>query len=542
MKRSLFLMVLLLALAVTPALAQDDSALTIAFQQEPDTLNPMYTQMWFTTTLTDLLYAPPWFIDNELNPVPVIAAEIPSLENGGISEDGSVITIKIRDGAVWSDGTPITSDDFVFTYEMILSDSNTIGSKYPYDSEIKSVEGPDASTVVVTFNQPFAPWLAQLFSNTSAPLPAHILRPVFEADGSLDAAEFNRAPSVTSGPYQFVEWEAGSNMKFTRSANYFLGSANIENVTVQFVPDDATVVASLVSGDADVGTFVAAGDTPALTEAGVNVELVASGYNEGLFFNVSPERGHPALQDVNVRRALVMLIDRDSINADLNLGLVSTGASFWQNTPYMRPNAEPIPYDPAGAMALLDEAGWVDSNGDGTRDKDGVELVLRYVTNQRQIRKDVQAIVQQSFADAGVGVDIQNFDSDIFFASYGDGGPMSTGAYDMGEYSSSPFFPDPDVSRFLCAQVPSDENPDGSNDNYYCNPELDALFAEQAQTTDFEARVALFHQIDQMLFDDVVWTNIWYDPDLWAINGRISNTLVSGADPLWNAINWEISS
>jgi len=73
-------------------------------------------------------------------------------------------------------------------------------------------------------------------------------------------------------------------------------------------------------------------------------------------------------------------------------------------------------------------------------------------------------------------------------------------------------------------------------------PELDALFAEQARTVDINARIAIFHQIDQIMFDQVAWTNVWYDPDLWAINTRITNTLVSGADPLWNAVNWEISS
>jgi peptide/nickel transport system substrate-binding protein len=330
-------------------------------------------------------------------------------------------------------------------------------------------------------------------------------------------------------------------MQFVRNDDYFLDPPKIENITVQFVPDDATVVASLVSGDADVGTFIAAGDTPALKDAGVNVELVASGYNEGLFFNMNPELGHPALQDINVRKALIMLIDRDKINADLNLGLNTTGSSFWENTPYMRPDAKPIPYDTEGAKKLLDESGWVDSNGDGTRDKDGVEMVLRYVTNQRQLRKDIQAIVQQAFAEAGVGVEIRNFDSDQFFADFTNGGPMSIGDYDIGEYSSAPNFPDPDTSRFLCSQIPGEDNPSGLNDNFYCDPELDKLLIEQASTTDTEKRVEIFHQIDQKIFDAVFWTNMWYDPDLWAINGRVTNTNVSGADPLWNMNKWELS-
>src|SRR5262249_43250892 len=161
--------------------------------------------------------------------------------------------------------------------------------------------------------------------------PAHVLQPVFDKDGSLDAADWNRNPTVTSGPYKFVEWEAGSHMSFTRNDKYFGDAPKIENVFISFVPDDATVVASLVSGDSDVGPFIADSDTPALKDAGVNIELVASGYNEGLFFNMSKEKGSPALQDLNVRKALVMLVDRDRINKDLNLGLNYTGASYWEN-------------------------------------------------------------------------------------------------------------------------------------------------------------------------------------------------------------------
>ncbi len=544
MKRRLLLtlaLVLLLALSAVPALAQDASnTVRIALEQELDTLNYAYTNMWFSTTVQDLVHAQAWVTDNELLPVPVIAAEIPSLENGGLSEDGTSITFTIREGAVWSDGTPITADDFVFTYEMIMDTANTLSSRTPWDTKVASVTAPDAQTVVTTFNEPYAAWTATLWG-AMPPLPAHILRPVFEAEGTLDTATWNREPDVTSGPYKFVNWETGSEINLVRNENYFLGQAQIENVKIQFVPDGAATVAALIAGDSDVGTFIAAGDVPALQEGGnINIEFVNGGYNEGWFFNVG-EGGHPALQDVNVRRALVMAFDRDKINRDLNGELLYTGASFWENTPYARPDAAPIPYDAAAAAAMLDEAGWVDSNGDGTRDKEGVELSLRYVTNQRQLRKDVQAVVQQDMADLGVGIEIQNFDSDIFFAGYADGGPMSTGQYDIGEYSAASNFPDPDTSRFTCQQIPSDDNPEGINDNFFCDPEIDALFEEQARTLDFDARVAIFQQIDQKLFDAVVWNSVWHDPDLWAVSSRIENTLISGADPLWNAANWVIA-
>lgn len=542
-KRLVFLLLTLaftLAL-VAPMAAQDDNVLQVVLQQELDTLNPLYTNMWFSTTVMDLIYASPWYIDNELNAVPVLVEEIPSAENGGLSEDGTVITLNLRDDILWSDGEPITSADFVFTYEMLVDTANTPSSRFPYDTNIASVEAPDEQTVVVTFNEPFAPWVALLFT-PAAPLPEHILGPVFEAEGTLDAAEYNRAPTVGSGPFVFEEWVAGSHISLTRNENYAGGAPKLDGVFIRFVPDDATVVASLVSGDADVGTFIAYTDTPALEESGVNIELVFSSYNEGWFFNVDPATAHPAMLDPNVRLALALAFDRDQINTDLNLGITYTPASYWENTPYARPDATPYPYDPEEAARLLDEAGWVDSDGDGVRDKDGVALELRYVTNQRQIRMDVQAIVQQALADLGVSIVLENYPSEIFFASYVDDGPTARGRYDIQEFSSPTNFPDPDVNRWLCNEIPSDEKPEGINDQGYCSEELDALFAAQASETDPAARIEIFHEIDQMITDEVIWVGVWYDPDLWAINDRVQNTLVSGADPFWNIANWEISS
>ncbi|MBZ0302205.1 MAG: peptide ABC transporter substrate-binding protein [Anaerolineae bacterium] len=523
-----------------PVTAQGRSIITIDFQQELDTLNPLYTGMWFMTTAADMYLSPPWYIDDTLTPVPALVTEIPSAANGLISEDNRSITLKLRDDIVWSDGEPITADDFVFTYEMLVSPNNAPDTRYPYDEKIESVVAADERTVVVTYTEPFAPWLTNTFHDFP-PIPAHILRPVFEAEGTIDNAAWNRAADVVSGPFKPVEWVAGSHIAFERNENYWGEPAKFDGVFMRFVPEDATVVASLVSGDTDVGTFIAYSDTPALEDAGVNIELVNSGYNEGWFLNFDPETANPAMLDVNVRKAIVLAFDRDKFNQDINLGKTYTPASFWEGTPYKDPDSAPLPYDPDMANQLLDEAGWVDSNGDGVRDKDGVELVLRHITNQRQIRKDLQVIAQQQLAEVGIKLEIENYDSNIFFGGYADDAPMAKGRFDIAELSDVGDFPDPNVSRFLCSQIPSEDNPSGYNDQHYCNEQVDALFTEQAQTVDFDKRVELFHEIDRLMNADIAWAGIWYDPDLWAINSRISNTRVSGADPLWNIAGWEVS-
>jgi peptide/nickel transport system substrate-binding protein len=541
MKRSslLLVLVLLLALAVAPTLAQDKKLVTVSYTQEPLTLNPLYVTQWFASNVTDLLLTPPWFIDNEGNPVPVQVTEIPSVDNGGLNADGTVLTMTLRDDMKWTDGEPITSADYVFTYEMIMADSNTVSSRFPWDTAVDKVEAPDPTTVVITFKEPFAPWLTTLFTATPA-LPEHTLRPVFDQDGTLDTADWNRTSNPGSGPFILGEWETGSFLSLTRNDDYFGGKAKLDEIFFRIVADDGTSQnAALEVGDADIGPFLTPADAVALEAKGLKIDITPSGYNEAWFLNVNPATAHPAMLDVNVRKALVLGFNREKIVQDLMLGKTYVEGSYWEGTPYARPDAKPLPYDPDQAAKLLDDAGWMDSNGDGTRDKDGVELVLRYATSTRQIRKDVQAVVQQDFKALGIGLELGNYEN--FFDTYGEGGPAATGNFDIAEWSQNPDFPDPNTSVFKCSEIPGPENPEGSNWTGYCDKDVDALFDEQLKTFDRDKRIELFHQIDTKLTDAVVWAGVWYDADLWATNARVENTLYSGADPFWNAINWDVT-
>ena len=532
----LALVALLMLGLVSPLSAQDAKSITVSWPQEPDSLNPMYTTMTFAGYTYQLYLAPAWTYDQDYSPVPVLVSELPSQENGGISEDGTTFTLTLNEGMTWSDGDPLDSADFVFTYEMVMSEANTPLGRAPYD-RIASVEAPDALTVVVSFDAPYAPWLG-LFAYV---LPEHVLRPVFEADGTLDNAAFNRAPSVASGPYVFQEWETGSFMRFTPNASFVGGEPIIDVVVVNFIPDDAAYVASLSAGDSDLGTFFPFSDVPGLRDAGLTVELLPSGYNEGWFFNVGPD-AHPAMQDVRVREAVALGFDRFSFNEDLNEGVTYPATSWWEGTPYQSPNLSPIPYDPARAAELLDEAGWVDSNGNGIRDQDGVELELRFIATTRGIRQDMQAVAQQQLAEIGVGIIIENFASNIFFNSYADGGPAATGQYDIATWSSSPAnFPDPDTSRWTCAEIPTPDSPTGNNWNFYCDPAIDELLLLQTQTTDPAERAEIFHQIDELIYNAYIWAGVWFDADTWAVSSRVLNTALNGQTPFWNVAEWDVA-
>jgi peptide/nickel transport system substrate-binding protein len=509
---------------------------TFIFTQEFDTLNPAYTNMWFSQITQQLWNCWAWNFDDQNQTVPNLVAEIPSTQNGGISEDGKTITLTLRDDIVWSDGTPITADDFIFTYEMYINPANTVAQVSPYD-RIETMEAPDPQTVVMNFSEPYAPWAGSLWKGI---LPAHILKPVFEADGTLDTADWNREPTVGCGPFVFDEWESGSFTRLVANDNYWLGKPNIDEIFIRFVPDDASQIAALLAGDGDLGTFFAYSDMPALEEAGVILYKVPSGYNEGWFMNLG-ENGHPALKDQKVRQALAYGFDRFSLNRDLNYDKTVPAITDWDNMGFNDPSlTEPYPFDPAMANQLLDEAGWVDTNGDGVRDKDGVELALRYGTTTREVRMDTQAVAQQQLAEVGVQLDLLNFESDIFFSGYGEGGPCASGELDICEYSTNPNFPDPDAQDWLCSEVPSDESPAGTNWSALCDEELDALFNLQATQVDPAERQQTFYEITKLIFDQAYWIGIWQDPDWFATSSRITGVKFSGATPFYNIMEWEM--
>jgi peptide/nickel transport system substrate-binding protein len=384
--------------------------------------------------------------------------------------------------------------------------------------------------------------LSSLFSGSSgiSIIPAHILQPVFDAEGTIDTAEWNTDPTVGCGPFVFEEWESGSFARFVANDNFWLGRPKLDELFFRFVPDDASMIAALVAGDGDVGTFFAYSDLPQLEEAGITIMNSFSGYNEGWYFNLHDEKGNPALKELNVRKAIALAFNREKLVQDLLLGRTKVAATDWDNSPWVDPTITPWPYDPEQAKSLLEEAGWTDTNGDGTVDKDGVELVLKYGTTDREVRQDTQAVAQQDLAAVGIGTELQSFDADLFFSSYADDGPSANFSLDIIEYSDSPSFPDPDSSVWRCAEIPSDENPAGVNTLGLCDDKLEEMFVKQENQVDFNERQQTFYEITRYIFDNVYWLGVWQDPDLFGFSDRMVNVKISGATPFFNVAEWDI--
>jgi peptide/nickel transport system substrate-binding protein len=506
---------------------------TIIWLQEFDSLNPMYSNMWYSTVTQQLWDCWAWNFDEKNDPVPYLVTEIPSVQNGGISADGKTITLHLRDGLKWSDNVPLTSEDFRFTWAMSVDSHNTVASAYPYN-KMTSVEAPDPKTVVIHFADPFAPWIVMW----KGIIPAHILQPVFDAAGTLDKAEWNLKPTVGCGPYVFAKWESSSYARFTINSNYWGQKPKIDEIFFRFVPDNTAQTASLKTGDGDLGTFFPYSDVPALKNAGLSIITEPNGQNEGLFFVINPNVGNPGLADVSVRKAIAMAIDRESINKNLMLGLTNVPASYWDSLPfYNNPPVQNYPYDPVAANALLDQAGW-QLGSDGVREKNGIRLDLTYGTTTGQPRQDVQAVLKQQLAAVGIKVELQSYESDTFFAQ---DGPAAKGQVDIMEWTDGPSIPDPDIYYWYCNEIPTADYPAGSNWQYLCDNELDALLTKQTTQVDPVERQKTISQINQIFHDKVYWLGLWQEPDRWAVNPRLTGVKFSGVTPFFNISEWDLS-
>ena len=527
-----------------PSKASSNNVITISFVTgDPASLNPIYATTWGEETVFDLIYLPLWNIDDQGSYHMELAEELPSLANSGISPDGKTITIKFRENATWSDGQPVTADDAVFTYNMIMADKNTVSSRYPYDTYIESIRAVNEKTLEIKLNSVWVDWPVSLFNGLTRILPKHILQPVFDKDSTLDNAAYNRLPTIVNGPFTITEFEPGSHITFLANDKYWRGRPKLDKIFFRLSEDRAAQLAALASGQSDIGTYIIGSEFSDIKKMG-NMDTTTSpnGLIQTLFLNIDPKSAHPALTNPDVRRAMALAIDRQLIIDKLFYGVYKVPVSFWNGTVYDNPELKPYAFNLSEAKQLLDKAGWVDTNGDGIREKDGRDLSLRYVyISGDEVTNSMVVTIQQMLADVGIKVELLPNTQEVLWASYADNGPLSHGEYDITHWVDGMYyFPSPDTSYFLCGQIPTTEKPDGYNWFGICNPQLEDLFAKQSIEIDQQKRINDFRQIAKIMYDETYIIPIRNDDDIYAVNNRLKNIRFSGADPFMFVYEWEI--
>lgn len=481
----------------------------------PESLNPLYDRSWPARVLSGLFLSGLWRLDSRLEVHPDLASEVPTKTDGTISEDGRVLTVHLRPEATWSDGQPITADDLLFTYEMATSEANGVASRFPYADFVEEIVSLDEHTVQVRFARPFAPWPSTLFPYV---LPRHVLESVFQQAGTLDRAVWNRQPTVGSGPFVFASRE-GDDLVFEANPRYWQGRPPIDRIRVRAIPDPQVRWEAMIAGEVDLAPLLWPESVGAVGgSAEVRLVKGPSGLVETLFLNLDPRTGHPALQQEEVRRAIRAALDRNRLCQALAPGQADPAASLWAGTVFEDPGLGSRP--PAEAEALLEQAGWRDEDGDGVRERDGAELVLRYAVPASGVnRASVQTAITEMLAQVGIGLLTANLE----------------GGWDLAEWAAPPTgYPDPDDPRWLCAEA----RPGGLNRAGVCDEELDRLLYAQAETPDLDERAALFYALEGLNRERAWWVPLCQIDDLWLVRDDLSGLHPWREGPFWNVAEW----
>jgi peptide/nickel transport system substrate-binding protein len=563
MKRtSLMLGAAALVLAPAAALAERGASghLNIIYWQAPSTLNPFLSGGTKEIESASLVLESMARFDNTGTMVPWLAEEIPTVENGGVAEDLTSITWTIAEGVMWSDGTPLTSADFAFTYEY-CTDPEGGCAQVSFFEGVTSVDTPDDRTVVVNFegSTPF-PYTAFVGSES----------PVIQAAQFADCMGA-RAPECTeanfgpigTGPFVVDEFRPNDVIEFSANPNYRNpDQPGFATVTFRGGGDAVSAARSVCqTGEFDyawnlqidpqiLADMEAEGLCTVVTAFGTSVERLHLNQTNpdpalGDVRSTAEAGPHPFLTNPVIGAALSMAIDR-ALLVEVGYGAggqptcnVLPAPDLYASTA----NDACLTQDIEGAIALLDEAGIVDSDGDGIREYEGTPLSVVYTTSTNAVRQDTQALVQAWWAELGVDTELRNIDASVFFG----GDPASPDTFqkfyaDIEMYTNNFAGVDPQayMASWLCNDWPRPESQwQGSNVQRFCDPAYDALVAEMATTADLDERGRLAREMNDMLVQSYSIIPLIHRGGVSAHAGSLEGINMSDWDSeLWNIAEW----
>ena len=549
------------AMAFAPAAFAErgsDGHLSIIYWQAPSILNPYLSGGTKDIESSSMIIEPLGRYDQNGNLVAYLAEEIPTVANGGVSEDLTSITWKLKSGLLWSDGSPVTSADVKFTADYCMDPEGGCAQGAKFDG-VTSVDIVDDLTVKVSFAQampnPYGP-----FMGGQSPI---IQKAQFENCMGAKAPECTDANfgPIGTGPFRVTEFRTNDVIQMEANPNY-RDPAKPAFATVTFKGGgDATAAgrAVLETGEFDYAwnLQLAPDVINKMAEAGVGTPISAFGsLVERIEMNMTnpssslPEgerstvaHPHPFLSNANVRKALSMAIDRNLL---VEVGYGRAGRPTCNLVPapqiYASDNTDCLTQDIEGAKALLEAEGYVDSNGDGVREKDGVELRVLYQTSTNAVRQDFQALIKEWWQEIGVATELRNLDASVYFG--GDPGSPDTFQKfyaDVEMYANNFDGTDPQayLAAYRCGNEPKPSSQwQGENINRFCDPNYDALLDELGRTGDLNERGRIGRQLNDMLTKDSYVIVPLVD------RGRVSahaNSLGGVVLNTWDSELWNVS-
>lgn len=447
--------------------------------------------------------------NENLEIVPVLAKDFE------ISKDHLEITVRLKENLVWHDGEPITADDIKFTVEAILNPAIPAVNKEGWFSRLDKVEVVDPHTVIFRWKEAYAPALHAL--TQLAPIPRHV----------YDVPDFltnpaNRAP-VGSGAFKFEEWRTNQTITIVRNESYHGKNAYLDRITFRIIPDRAVALNALKAGELDemrVGQIQWEKQT---SDPEFERRFNKTYYDVPQYNYMSWNCRSVWFSDKRVRIAMSLLFDRELVNDKVYSGYAKlvSGPFYINSWAYDRTIA-PRKFDPTEAARLLDEAGWVDSDGDGVRDKDGVKFEFEFfIAAGSRISSDMVLVFQEQCSKSGINLKIRQIEGATFFDT------VFKGEYDAALLAWRLDI-DPDLyDTFHSSQVP----PIGLNHAFYSNSRVDSLLVLGRTEFDKEKRAHIYRQVHQLIHDDPPYTFINSVPEKRPIHKRIRNVTISPDGP-----------
>ena len=518
----------ILIFAVQPVSAAKKSVI-VGMTQEPVNFNPLlYVNSGTEEVPEACMFDALWDINEKGEFVPNLAVKVPTLENGGISQDGNVWKIELKKGIKWHDGAPFTAKDVEFTYQTIINPKVAIRSRSGFDliSEFKII---DDYNVEIHLSKPFVPfaWAWQKMHI----VPAHILSK--EAD--INTAPFNTQP-IGTGPYKLVKRVAGSHMVYKRNMDYHRGAPAIETVIHKFVPDQTVAYTQFKTGEIDV--FGLHGVPPVRFEEarklpGKDALETPAPWVEFIYFNC----GKPQFKEKVVRQALYYAVDKEKWIKDIYYGLPPRTLSYLHPNHWAySQNLKDPGYNPEKAAAMLEAAGWK-KGADGIREKNGVKLKFTMSTTAgSKAREQAEAMIQANWKEIGVAMEIKNMPASVVWGEY-----TTKSQFDTLMVGWEPTVGmDPDyTARCHSKQIPAKYGT-GSNYVQYENPELDKLLEEGVLISDMEKRKAVYQNIQEILHEDVPFAPIFAYMFMYGKNSALKGYKINPyvTDITWNIQDW----
>jgi peptide/nickel transport system substrate-binding protein len=422
-----------------------------------------------------------------------------------VSADQRTITFHLKPNLKWSDQRPLTSADVLFTWQKVTDDN----TRTPYGSDFKLVskaETPDAKTFRVTYAVPYAPAL-----DTWAGL--HILPKHLLQDQDINNTAFARHP-VGSHYYKLSDWKNGQYLKLIRNPYASQGQANIEHLLSRIIPDKAAQFLELSADNIDsmaLNPIQYARIFPSRADLSKDIGLYKELGNSYSYMGFNLKR--KPFDDVRVRQAINYAIDKQEIIDGVLLGLGEPVASPYKpGTRWSNPNLQPYPYDPIKARALLREAGFADTNGDGILEKDGKPFSFEILTNQNKEREMTAVLIQRRLKEVGIEVNIRVLEWASFLGRFIK--PKQFDAVVLGWSLSL----DPDQYGIWHS---SQQAPGQFNFISYSNPQADKLLEAGRIELNPDKRMKIYHAFSKILLEDspVIYLSAGYG--LSAIHKRV---------------------